>query len=108
MARIRGIVGRIIGGVRGIIGRIRGRRQVAPTQWDWGYRCEWYDAQTGINIGNSWHVVTIESNTNYQRASAAARRWNLQHPPGCVVRHLRSGGTVRLQCQRRGPIVGHT
>lgn len=101
MSRIRRII-------TGIINRIRGRRQVQPTQWDWGYRCTWTDERTGIEITNSWHVVTIDSDTNYQRASARARQWMFSHPPPCVVQHQRGGGQVRLRCERRGAIVGHT
>lgn len=71
-------------------------------QWRWSYVCVWYDRATNERLGEwRWNVETT-SGTNYQQASARARRRSLDHMPACIQREVNRGRDVVLRCRRVG------
>lgn len=101
MARQRGTPG-------GGAGRGRGRRRrgsTLPTHYIWYYRCTYFDATTGAEIGTNF-VSTVETTvTNFQRASAHARRlsqamWRESNSPAHGP-----DTAYRVSCRRVGSIV---
>jgi hypothetical protein len=103
-------VSRIGGVIRDVLGAIirpfRRTRQRTPTQWQWGYRCEWIDPATGAVVTDSYTTVLTDSPTNYQQAAALARRVSSADPPSCITYRSDSGAGLRLRCRRKGPIIG--
>ena len=97
---------RILGIISGIISRLFGGRRPPPSRWQWGYRCEFIDQSTGDVIATTWRVVETDSPTNYQRASAIARREAWANISTYVSVQMVASGNVRLKCRRRGPIIG--
>ena len=72
----------------------------APVRWLWTYICHWTDEATGNEWFGGIHRVVTDSPTNYQRASANARRAAIADRPDCVARIIRAGNELRLRCSR--------
>lgn len=93
------------GGASGGIRRPPRQRPRRRHQYVWHYVCTFTDPTTGEVIGTSMQTVITDSGTNYQRASANARRtaiaaWTQRdsppHDPGQMY---------RMSCRRVGQIV---
>lgn len=78
----------------------------AQQRWRWSYICLWYDRATGERVGEwRWNIET-QSGTNYQQASAQARRHSLSDVPACIQRQINRGRDLVLRCRRIGaPIL---
>lgn len=100
-------IGRTLRGILGgIIGAVRRTRARAATRFQWGYRCEWIDPASGEVITDNYYTVLTDSPTNYQQASALARRVAGTDPPSCITYRRDSGAGLRLRCRRAGPVLG--
>lgn len=98
-----GFLGRILGAIGRRFGGGRGRRR---TCWQWMYGCTWEDA-SGQHVYFKAHAVVTDSPTNYQQASAQARREVLAsltdseraltaHHPGATFRCRRIGRVIEV------------
>lgn len=93
-------------GISGVIGATKEGRRVEPSEWRWGYRCSYIDSSTGEVISTAWRVVLTDSPTNYQAASAQARREAWASVERYVSMQLIQSGNITVSCRRRGDIIG--
>jgi hypothetical protein len=92
--------------VEEIVAEAQAMRAAAPSapveRWRWSYVCVWYDRATGDRVGEwRWNVET-NSGTNYQQASAQARRLSSTNMPPCIAREVSRGRDFVLRCRRVG------
>jgi hypothetical protein len=81
-----------------------GPRRPRRRCYQWMYSCIWEDS-TGKHIAYKLHGVLRPDATNYQGASAQARREVLANLERYVQEIIRAQVGVRFYCRREGPIV---